>query len=81
MKRAILAIVILVALGSAAALACVSDPQGRLAIYRGNPYCTGGGHGCVECDSYDQGGDYLTCVSSGGATICRGVIGGQPYYI
>ncbi len=81
MKRTILAIVALVALGTAAALACVSDPQGKIGRDGPNAYCMGGGHGCVECDSFDQGGDYLTCVSSGGTTICTGKIGGHPYTV
>jgi hypothetical protein len=79
MKRWISAIVVLIALGTAAVLACVSDPEGKMSFYRGNPYCIGGGHGCVECDSVDQQGDYLTPVSSGGVSICTGSIGGNPY--
>src|SRR3954454_6352676 len=81
MKKAILAIVALVVLGTAAALACVSDPQGRIHFDGSNPYCGEGGHGCVECDSYDQSGDYLSCFYSGGTTICTGRIGGRPYTI
>ncbi len=81
MKRAILAIVVLVALGTAAVWACVSDPQGKLAFDGRNPYCGGGGHGCVECDAYDQSGDYLTCYQSAGTTYCYGSTGGHPYVI
>lgn len=81
MKRAILAVVLIAALGAAAALACVSDPQGRLSFIGGEPACIGGGHGCVECDSYDQSGDYLTCYYSTGVTYCFGVSGGRPYTI
>ncbi len=81
MKRAILAIVALVALGTAAALACNTDPQGRIHFYQGGPYCGEGGHGCTECDAYDQGGDFLSCFSSGGTVICYGSTGGHPYYL
>ncbi len=81
MKRTILAVVVSVGIGTIAAWACVDDPQGKIGFYRGNPFCVGGGHGCVECDSYDQAGDFLTCVSSGGVSICTGSIGGHPYTI
>lgn len=81
MKRTILAIVVLVALGTAAIWACVSDPQGRIYHSQSGPYCGGGGSGCVECDAYDQTGDYLTCYYSGGETICFGSDGGHPYSV
>lgn len=81
MKKAILAIVVLVVLGTAAIWACNDDPQGRIAFYQGDPYCRGGGNGCVECTVADQSGDYQICVSSNGTTICTGKVGGTPYTI
>lgn len=81
MKRTTLAVIVFVALGTTAALACVSDPQGRLSFFGGEPACIGGGNGCVECDSYDQSGDYLSCYYSSGATYCFGSTGGHPYTI
>ena len=81
MKRAILAVIILVVLGTAAAMACLSDPEGKIYHDQRGPYCGGGGHGCVECDSYDQSGDYLVCYHSAGETTCVGSSGGRPYTI
>ena len=81
MKRAILAIVALVALGTAAVLACETYPDSRIYFFDGGPYCGGGGHGCTECVSYDQSGDFLTCYSSGGTVICYGSTGHHPYYM
>jgi hypothetical protein len=81
MKRTILVAIVFVALGTAAALACLSDPQGRLAFDGRDPFCEGGGHGCVECDSYDQSGDYLSCYYSSGVSFCTGSISGRPYTI
>ncbi len=84
MKRAILAAavtILLVALAATALWACTSDPEGRMYPNGGEPYCGGGGHGCAECVSYDQGGDWLTCIHSMGQTICYGQIGGRPYSI
>jgi hypothetical protein len=81
MKRAILAIVALVALGTAAVLPCDTYPDAKIYFYDGGPYCGGGGHGCTECDVYDQSGDFQSCFSSGGTVICYGKTHGNPYYI
>ncbi len=81
MKRVILLVVALVALGSAAIWACTTYTESRIHFYSGGPYCGEGGSGCTECDSYDQGGDFLSCYSSGGTVICYGKTGGHPYTI
>jgi hypothetical protein len=80
-KRAILAVIVLVTLGTFAALACITYPDTRIHFSQGGPYCGEGGHGCTECDSYDQSGDFLSCYSSGGVVTCYGATGGRPYYI
>jgi hypothetical protein len=81
MKRAILAIIVFVALGTFTIWACDTDPLGKVHFYEGGPYCGGGGNGCTECVSYDQSGDYLVCYHSDGITSCSGSTGGRPYTI
>lgn len=77
----VLAVIVILLLGSAAGFACVYDPEGRARVYEGDFYCEGGGNGCQECTVTNQGGDYMTCVHWNGRTYCSGRMGGNPYVL